>query len=275
MYIFTGSLSDLRSYVRDEVEFPGETARGKRGNVAKRIQEWLCLNGYDVVVDEDFGVVTEGALKEFQTTSGLAGTGVLDQTTHQALVAPMLRALSPATAGDLGFGAAVAAIGGVHLAEHPREAGGDNLGPWVRLYMDGNEGAAWFWCAGFVTFLMKQAAEALGASMPIAGSFSCDSLAAQAKAADLFMPGLRVNPTALAPGSIFLVRRTSSDWTHTGIVTRAEADVFHTVEGNTNDDGNRNGYEVCTRRRGYAGKDFIVFQPAATARARGSGRRAA
>ncbi len=40
---------------------------------------------------------------------------------------------------------------------------------------------------------------------------------------------------------------------------RADADVFHTIEGNTNDDGSRNGYEVCARRRGYGKKDFVLL----------------
>jgi hypothetical protein len=46
---------------------------------------------------------------------------------------------------------------------------------------------------------------------------------------------------------------------HTGIVTRAEQGVFHTMEGNTNDDGHRNGFEACTRRRGYRSKDFVLI----------------
>jgi len=35
--------------------------------------------------------------------------------------------------------------------------------------------------------------------------------------------------------------------------------VFQTIEGNTNDDGSREGYEGCQRVRGYASKDFIVW----------------
>ncbi len=47
--------------------------------------------------------------------------------------------------------------------------------------------------------------------------------------------------------------------TRHGIVLRAAEEVFETIEGNTNDEGSREGYEVCQRVRGYPGKDFIVF----------------
>ena len=42
-------------------------------------------------------------------------------------------------------------------------------------------------------------------------------------------------------------------------MTWADADGFDTIEGNTNDDGAREGTEVCARRRGYTAKDFITI----------------
>jgi hypothetical protein len=106
---------------------------------------------------------------------------------------------------------------------------------------------------------MKQAAETLGIKAPIKGSFSCDSLAAQARSAGIFLSERAATPAKIPSGSLFLVRRTSTDWTHTGIVSDARNTVFETLEGNTNDDGDREGYEVCERRRGYGKKDFIIF----------------
>ena len=54
-----------------------------------------------------------------------------------------------------------------HLAIHPIETGPPNSGPWVRLYMNGNEGEDWLWCAGFVTTMLRSACAALGTAMPI------------------------------------------------------------------------------------------------------------
>lgn len=45
---------------------------------------------------------------------------------------------------------------------------------------------------------------------------------------------------------------------HTGFVEKIEGDTLHTIEGNTNDTGSREGYEVCRRiRKISACKGFI------------------
>jgi len=46
---------------------------------------------------------------------------------------------------------------------------------------------------------------------------------------------------------------------HTGIVVAAHADSIETIEGNINNEGSREGYEVCRRFRGYGKKDFILL----------------
>lgn len=146
-----------------------------------------------------------------------------------------------------------------HLDAAPREVGGANRGPWVRLYMKGRQGVDAPWCAGFVTFLLRQAADSMGEEAPIAGSTSCDALAAQATDAGIFLSEDDASPDQVTVGSLFLVRRTDTDWTHTGLVVEAGAETFSTVEGNTNDAGDREGYEVCARTRGYAAKDFVLL----------------
>lgn len=159
------------------------------------------------------------------------------------------------------FGAAVVMIAHRHLAEHPREVGGQNRGPWVRLYMGGNEGSAWPWCAGFVSFVIRQTAAALGRPVPFPNTYSCDTLAANGRKRSLFIAERNIGPgnaaVKLPPGTVFLNRRSSDDWTHTGLVVVASNETFGTIEGNTNDEGSREGYEVCARTRGYANKDFV------------------
>ena len=102
----------------------------------------------------------------------------------------------------------------------------------------------------------------MGVPMPITGSVSCDSLAAQAREAGLLVRDSelrngKVTIGKMSTASIFLVRRTNSDWTHAGLVTAFDKGMFRTIEGNTNDEGSHEGYEVCTRLRGYTDKDFI------------------
>src|SRR4029078_8215693 len=132
---------------------------------------------------------------------------------------------------------------------HPIEVGGDNRGPWVRIYLDGHEGPGWRWCAGFVTLVMKQAGRELGQSFPVEGSYSWGSLAYQAKHAGLFVPGAELESgnalwACLGSAQMFLVRKTSTDWVHTGFTFVGANTVFSTIEGNTNEDGSPNGSEV-------------------------------
>ena len=58
-------------------------------------------------------------------------------------------------------------------------------------------------------------------------------------------------------GSLFLHRLGEADWTHTGIVLDSREGVFETIEGNTNDDGRREGYEVCHGYRGTQSMDYV------------------
>ncbi|QFT71803.1 peptidoglycan-binding protein [Ruegeria sp. THAF33] len=261
----TGEILSYSSKVEDEFEFPGEIKTGARGIKARRVQEWLTFHNFRTAVDDDFGDATKRTVKKFQSARGLDSTGVVDEATWSHLVAPMLRAFArPEMDAPTSLSDAVLRIARQHLREHPVEISGQNKGPWVRAYMNGNEGDAWPWCAGFVTFVMKQAAKVNGIAMPIGGSFSCDILATQAKTAGLFVSerSLDNSPTefsnsGLGSCCIFLVRRTSSDWTHTGFAFDYENGTFDTIEGNTNDEGSREGYEVCRRTRGRKKKDFI------------------
>ncbi len=246
----------------DELRLDGEVRRGGGGPDVRRVQEWLTLDGFAVAIDEDFGPATEAAVRRFQQARGLDVDGVVGEATFAALTAPMRAALAAIDPAGRTLGQLTVAYAEQHLAQHPREAGGDNRGPWVRLYMDGHDGHEWRWCAGFACFCLGQAARSLGVAPPFRKSFSCDTLAALAKANGLFLDGDAADVAArVTPGSFFLVRRAgaSDEWSHTGLVAAAAADTVATIEGNTNDDGSANGYEVCARTRGYAGKDFILI----------------
>jgi hypothetical protein len=258
MYVMNGDTRRLAAWIRAEIEFQGDVVEGRRGAPVKRVQEWLTLHGFGVTIDGAFGSVTKRAVQRFQTNVGLKDTGVVDERTFERLVQPITNAVAPAIDRDVRtIEDAMTAYARAHLKLHPIEVGGQNRGPWVRLYMNGREGDDWAWCAGFVTFVMAQAAESMNVAKPIEGSFSCDSLAAQARTAGLFVAEREATQKTVVPGSVFLVRRTATDWAHTGIVTEATDGTFDTIEGNTNDDGHREGFEVCSRSRGFKDKDFI------------------
>lgn len=243
-----------------EWDFPGTIAVGAKGRPARQVQEWLCLHGVNLVIDGDFGPATRAAVRAFQSRKGLQASGTVNQSTWAALVEPMTTAVAEILPGKKSLGALAVAYARQHLAQYPREAGGQNRGPWVRLYMKGIEGSEWAWCAGFTSYLLQQAARTLGSTMPLPYTFSCDSLAASAKERGTFIDGrTSPQPGRLTPGSLFLLRRTPLDWVHCGMVLTAAPATFETIEGNTNDSGEREGYEVCKRTRGYLAKDFAVI----------------
>lgn len=257
--LFKRSDQELSAWIRQELVLGRELGVGDKGPEVERLQEWLNLRNYGLVIDSDYGRVTADAVRRFQLANGLSPTGRANQQAFSKLVEPMRAALRQAPRRSRGVNAGVLTYAKAHLAQNPREVGGPNRGPWVRLYMKGAEDLPW--CAGFVSFVLGQAVESVQAAMPIPGSFSCDALAAQAKRANLFLPERDARRPAIRSGSIFLVRRTESDWTHTGFVSDARAEFFRTIEGNTNDDGVREGYEVCTLTRKYEHKDFVLVSP--------------
>lgn len=249
--------------VKKEITYPGEIKKGQRGKKAKRVQEWLSFHNFKTSIDGDFGPATFFCVKEFQKAKGIKVNGRVNKTTWEALVKPMTDTLTDVNPKE-GTTAAqnVLDFAKQHLKIHPVEIGGQNRGPWVRMYLKGNEGTQWAWCAGFVTFVMEQAYASLGRKMPIKGSFSCDNLANQAKQKGLFVKGAdivtkKVQWAELPASWIFLNRKTSSDWTHTGFGFAGFDEVFRTLEGNTNDDGSRDGYEVCQRVRNNKKRDYI------------------
>ncbi|MGI0488547.1 peptidoglycan-binding domain-containing protein [Pantanalinema rosaneae CENA516] len=251
------------SHLAQELSLGTEIHQNQAGKQVKRVQEWLTFHNFATAIDSEFGPATERCVKNFQAARDLPVTGIVDQATYTKLVEPLakvLKEISPSPGETLG--SMVLKYAKQHLTQHPIELGGQNRGPWVRLYMDGNEGTEWAWCAGFVTFILKQACTALNHPMPIPGSFGCDVLAKQARQSqrrisDSSIIHHSVSWSTLEPCCIFLVRRASDDWTHTGFAFGRDGDTFVTIEGNTNDEGSAEGYEVCTRVRSIRDKDFI------------------
>jgi lysozyme family protein/peptidoglycan hydrolase-like protein with peptidoglycan-binding domain len=238
--------------------FPGALKRGSTGEKVRLLQGWLTLHDSKGPIDSTFQPATEKALKVFQAKQGLPATGVVDPATWKALVQPMVAALTRIPQHGA-LGPLVVAYAQQHLKQRPLEAGGDNRGPWVRLYTNQREGEPW--CAGFATFCLKQACETLGLPMPVKQTLACDEMATST--GHRFMKGATAGAIGrLTPGSFFLRRGKPSDtfkYAHCGIIVSAGAETMQTISGNTNDDGSSNGIAVLSETRHYPGMDFIVL----------------
>ncbi|MAS94932.1 MAG: hypothetical protein CMO55_17180 [Verrucomicrobiales bacterium] len=263
-------LEKIPGYIRAELDMPtGALSPGTKSKEVRRVQEWLTFHEFDTSIDGEFGPATERVLKRFQKAKKLGQSGSVNERTWSKLIEPMKQVLSkPAGIETIPYPEAVLAVALQHAEVRPFEVGGQNCGPWVRLYCGGNDGEDWLWCAGFATFLMKQAAFYRGQAPLIDGSVSCDTLASQAKATDRF-----VSRSELVTGefpwksfgrcAVFLQRKSHNDWNHTGLAFNfqgtGEEIVFDTIEGNTNGGGSRNGGEARRSTRSMSGKtyDFI------------------
>lgn len=253
------------TWVRKELRLAHPLERSATGIAVRRVQEWLTLNGIAVVVDGRFGPATAYAVGRFQGRRGLPKTGIVDEPTFETLTKPLYRALAPPRTVSSEISSGVAAAARQHFRERPREVGGANRGPWVRVYMDGADGAGCLWCAGFVSFLVRQAAWHAGVPLPMQPTFSCDVIARDAQTEGRFIAESEIaaDPATLDDlprGSLFVQRRSADDWNHVGIVAAAVDEIIETIEGNTNEGGSREGHEVCRRIRNLEGKDFVTLE---------------
>lgn len=255
--------------VQAELAWVRDCRLGDKGPEVKRVQEWLNFHQHACAVDSDFGPATLRAVREYQADLGLSADGVVNQALFAQLSSPLRQALQapPPPANAASLGAWVRCVAEQHLAQRPLELGGPNRGPWVRVYMDGVEGDAAYWCAGFVTFVMKQASYLSGLPMPVAGTVGCDELSAQARHAGCFISGaelMRSGPPAMGDPRAWIFLSVSasnaSDWVHTGFACDFDLGSFKSIEGNADSAGSRNGYEVCSRSRGLHLRDFIRLE---------------
>ncbi len=123
-----------------------------------------------------------------------------------------------------------------------REIGNSNTGVEVNGYLarvgdaPGNP-----WCAAFAYTNIDDAAHALGVRNPYLRSGYCPDIGHWARSRNILFS----NP---APGDSFLQIH-GDDFHHTGHVEDVNGDQFDTIEGNTNSNGSREGFEVEAKTR--------------------------
>lgn len=125
------------------------------------------------------------------------------------------------------------------------EPHGSNRGPEVDQYLAAvgiNFAAAW--CAAFVVWCHQQA----GVNIPKTGGVL-----------DLWNKAENNRVSTPEPGDVVIFDYGGGKG-HTGIVESVNGHSITTIEGNTNDDGSREGYEVARRTREVAkAKGFLRF----------------
>lgn len=126
------------------------------------------------------------------------------------------------------------------IAEMPK---GTNKGPEVEMYLRSvGLGGGYPWCMAFVYWCVDRACKEGGWHNPLLKS---GGVMHQWNNGNF----RRIPKTGnVEPGDIFIMQF-SHGTGHTGFVTKVNKGTVETIEGNTNDDGSREGYEVAKRTR--------------------------
>lgn len=260
----------------EEVKFPGLIAQGSSNKMAvRRIQEWINLHRYyngtktKIEVDDDFGGITKLAIDGFQKTMNIPVTGECDQRTWNYLVQPMKMAFEGATlvSDDLRVMALNRAK--MMLDFSPRELG-QNCGPWVRAFMHGHDGKWAAWCAGSVSTIFhlerERALDRGVKNVPeiFKWSWSVPDMVKEAKEKNLYIDMVEVEMRVFEAGDLFVVFDKKLGYTHIGLVESVIIEkgiaLINTIEGNTNDEGSAEGFELCRRTRSLKKRNIAILK---------------
>ncbi len=244
----------------DAVPFPGRVLKVGSPDAAsvRRIQQRLNdLGCGPVPVDGGFDEGLKSALKLFQarfpdaTGAPLRADGEVGALTWGALFGAATVPSSTSAPSALTRAAIAFATTQVGVMEEPL---GSNRGPQVDEYLravglDPTRGG-FAWCVAFTHFCYLSASRQLGVTNPhIRTAGVLDHWNRAANAAGVVRVtklAATADPSRVRPGSLFIMDF-GGGLGHSGLVTRVADGRLVTIEGNTNDNGSRNGIGVFTR----------------------------
>jgi hypothetical protein len=233
----------------------------------------------NVPINESFDSITDNAVKAFQKMAGQKEDGIVDSLMFEVLTNPMRWAFTKID-NSTNLRDLIIAYATEHLKcravelsykrkGHDKKEG--NLGPWVRAYLEGNEGEEWSWCMGFAQTVLDLAFSTMGKNystlMPVTGRCSDVGKKGLVDGVLIRNKDLSGRINEVNKGDLFLVVKndkhgnpTSDQWRHTGIVTGVSGNLLQTIEGNSNDEGSANGYEVCNNPRDISRQNIDIFK---------------
>lgn len=133
---------------------------------------------------------------------------------------------------------------------------GNNGGPEVKRYLKAvGLSVGYPWCMAFVYWCVDQAAQKLQLANPL---IITGGVLRQWNESNLRkVPAKASGP--VQPGDIFIMDF-GGGIGHTGFVVSINGSIVNTIEGNTNNDGSREGYEVAYKQRSLSAiKGFILL----------------
>ncbi len=214
-------------------------------------------------IDGDFGDQTEQAVRLFQARSAdetgepLEIDGIVGPKTWGALFAPGVTPMPPPPPPPpaTSLTAALLDIAGeeVGVREQPP---GSNRGPKVDQYIQSvglNPSQDSFpWCMCFVYWCFVQATQRVAATNQVPKTGGVHDAWNRSRKKDgvtiVTAEAAQRDPGLVVPGMVFFIN-TGGSHGHTGIVAANVNGLLETIEGNTNDNGSREGIGVFRRTR--------------------------
>lgn len=126
---------------------------------------------------------------------------------------------------------------------------GSNRGPDIKKYFDSvgiNQGYAW--CVCFTYWCVNQACANVGVLNKMPRTAGVLMHWNTTKAKKILAADAKNNPSLVKPGQLFMMKMGRIAG-HTGIVTAVNGGFIDCIEGNTNNDGSREGVGVFARKR--------------------------
>ncbi len=162
------------------------------------------------------------------------------------------------TIGELALSIAISQLG---QQEEPK---GSNKGPMVDKYLASvglNPGYAW--CQAFVFWCYQEAAKMMKGKVPVIRTAGVQACWVKTDASmKITRKAAITNPGLIRPGMQFILFFNGGTG-HTGIVERLEGNIIHTIEGNSNNNGSREGFAVVRHTRTIADsalQGFILYK---------------
>jgi len=231
--------------------YPGTPIRfgDDRRELVRAVQQALESAGVGpLALDGVFGSRTRAAVLAFQDRHGLNVDGVVDAATWQRLFVRNGESKQPQRGP---WATQLLEVAGAEVGT--RESGGPNRGPRVDEYLrtvglDPARGS-YPWCAAFVYYCFTRAARLQSRHNPCVKTAGCmDHWRRAPAAARIAIEDVLSAPQVVLPGAIFIVDHGRGKG-HTGLVERIAAGMVHTIEGNTDPGGSREGDGVYRRIR--------------------------
>lgn len=249
------------------MEFPQRIIKAGEADteIVKAVQQRLIALGIaNFEATGTFGPKTTAAVKQFQALhrdrfgNPLVTDGKIGSITWDILFDNVAPVQSDAPSGLLAKAIEIAQSQ-IGVMETPP---GSNRGKEVDAYLAStNTPVGNFWCAAFIFWCFKKAAEELGIVNPVFKTAGCLAHWNNTKGQKITKAQAINNPMLIKPGSIF-IKDHGSGLGHTGIVTGVSDGFIETIEGNSNPSGSSNGigvFKLKFRKINTIEKGFIIY----------------